>query len=330
MSGLTELAPCLGIDLPGCGRSEFAPPDWQSYTSEALAELVHVVIKQHQRPWQGYVLIAHSYGTSLSALLASSVSGGEVGSPEALGLVAICPIAEAPRGLQATIFKILLCVPTPIFDLWRAWDRRGGPDSASISRFVGSEASMEVKSIQERFNMQSRTAVYRRMAWGLFPHGNRWRGMASLDTWEELKSIPLHLIGGETDVVTKISNITSIMSALHKKQTQRRQPEAVLSGDSSSSNGDYGLRDDISDSESSDSNNSDPRWLRPDAPWIIKTPHLASILPSPAPHGLLYDSTNSHLVFDLIHTFLSTHIDRRLSLDWQRQRLSEDQMSGPS
>jgi pimeloyl-ACP methyl ester carboxylesterase len=166
LTSLVNVGPCLGVDLPGCGRSAFSPTTWNAYTPKALAELLCVVIAEHceQHKSQGVILIGHSAGCSYSVLVAQAQQGAEV-----LALVGICPQATPPSEKQIATYEKLLRVPTPIFDLWRAFDRRGGPESASVARFVGKDADIEVKKLQERFNKQSRTAVWRRMAWGLLP-----------------------------------------------------------------------------------------------------------------------------------------------------------------
>ena len=68
---MVNLASCLSIDLPGCGLSEFAPKDWDAYTTEALVELLGDIIEEYRVENQGVVLIGHSMGGSLGALLAS-------------------------------------------------------------------------------------------------------------------------------------------------------------------------------------------------------------------------------------------------------------------
>ncbi|KAG8533639.1 uncharacterized protein KY384_001380 [Bacidia gigantensis] len=310
LTGLGDVAPCLGIDFPGCGRSEFSPTTWSAYTPDALTELLRAAIERHIKPNQGYVLVAHSLGCSVSALIASSASvGGESNSSEILGLIGICPPAEAPRGRQATILQALLCIPTPIFNLWRAWDRRGGPYSASVARFVGLEADIEVKKLQERFNAQSQTPVYRRMAWGLFPHGSKSTGMAGLATWAKLR-IPILLVAGEGDAVTKISNIQNITRALRKSQL------SPLKNGSGQPNAEINLAPDHQSVNFTGTQFPDSHQTHP----ILKT----TILPAPASHALLYDPATSRTLCGLIHTFLSTHISPRLSLGWQLQHLSAD------
>jgi pimeloyl-ACP methyl ester carboxylesterase len=60
LRSLVDLAPCLAIDWPGGGRSKFAPTQWEAYTSEALMELLEVIIEDHRdkEHGQGVVLIA--------------------------------------------------------------------------------------------------------------------------------------------------------------------------------------------------------------------------------------------------------------------------------
>ena len=331
LTSLVNVAPSLGIDLPGCGRSSFLPTSWDAYTTKALAELLIVMIRQHcaQDLNQGIILIGHSMGCSLSVLVASTIQSVRV-----LGLIAICPQASPPSPDQIVMFERLLSIPTPIFDIWRTWDRRGGPESASVTRFVGQAADIEVKKLQERFNRQSLTAVWRRMARGALPTrdgSSPERGLPGLDVWGSLK-IPLFLVGGEGDNVTKIDQIVKIGKALGKID----RPEAgdsekmhMLSAEVTpeiDGNADHHVGDDKKHSAASKTEitvisevlppqNNIPSYSR--TRRVLKT----SILPKPASHALLYDPATYRTVAGLIHTFLSSHVDTRLSLGWQLQHL---------
>ena len=223
LGSLVDVASCFGIDLPGCGRSEFSPTGWSAYTPDALVELIMVAVDRHILPSQGFVLVGHSLGSSLCASVAySNLSIQTPRKFNVLGLIGICPLAEPPSWRVATILKTLLCLPSPIFNLWRAWDKRGGPESASVARFVGTAADLEVKRLQERFNAQSQTPVYRRMAWGLLPKVNGSSELAGLDTWAKLK-IPMLLVGGDGDVVTKVDQIAKIARALGRVDKMQGQ-----------------------------------------------------------------------------------------------------------
>lgn len=341
LTSLVNVAPCLGIDLPGCGRSAFSPTSWDAYTPKALAELLSLVIKQHcdQDEGQGAILIGHSMGCSLSALVASmDLSSQAQQNLEVLAVVGICPQATPPSDKQVALFEKLLLVPTPIFDIWRTWDRRDGPESASVARFVGKDADIEVKKLQVRFNEQSQTAVWRRMASGLLPSRPASKipekGMPGIDVWASLK-LPLFLIAGEGDSVTKTDQIVKIGRALGKvdspRSGQSREAPSSSSEKGTASSGDVEnvSQDEKRQSKASvteltvigneaQSQSSVPSYSR--RRQVLKT----SILPSPASHALLYDPATYRTLAGLIHTFLYEHVDTRLSLGWQLQHLSTE------
>ena len=217
LTRMSNCASCLAVDMPGCGRSTFAPRNWAAYSFEALVDLLDAVIAQYLQPEQGVVLVGHSMGCSLAALLASR----QASDPESpfSGFVGICP----PAGFgpddrtKVTIFKTLLWIPTAVFDLWRAWDARGGPNSASVRRFVGSDADDESKNLQDKFNHQSKSAVWRRMAWGSLPAydaaGTQVSGLSSRAAWEKLQ-LPVCLLAGEGDHVTPPTEAKKVCSYL--------------------------------------------------------------------------------------------------------------------
>ena len=343
LTSLVNIAPCLGIDLPGCGLSEFSPTSWNHYSLSALVELLWVVIKEHcpRSGSQGVVLIGHSMGCSLSALLASPVTPLSVKrSIEVLGLVAICPRVSAPSPDQITTFRRILSVPTPIFDIWRKWDQRGGSNSRSVARFVGQGADLEVRRLQERYNAQSRTAVWRRMAWGTLPSLGKgadrvktFGGLPGLEVWSNLE-IPIFLIAGEADSITKPEELTKISQAIRLgataqdfnttgsggKEMSRRASDSTqpavqrMQNPNMASTETTILKDDEKDIL--ESNDVTPAFTK--RARVLKT----SILPAPASHALLYDPTTYRTVAGLIQTFLQNHIDSRLSLGWQLQHLT--------
>ena len=341
LTSLVNVAPCLGIDLPGCGRSVFSPTSWDSYTPKALAELLNVVIQQYceQSGSQGAVLIGHSMGCSLAALVASTAISSqiEVGF-EVLAVVGICPQLSPPSDKEIALFEKLLLIPTPIFDIWRTWDRRGGPESASIVRFVGKDAGIEVKKLQLRFNEQSRTPVWRRMAWGLLPSRPvskaPERGIPGIDVWANLK-LPLFLIAGEGDKVTKVDQIVDIGRALGRvdkskggQSTEAHSP-SLKQGTVSNGDVEHLLQDEERQSKASMTevtvigNENQPQSdvsSYSKRRQVLKT----SILPLPASHALLYDPATYRTLAGLIHTFLYEHVDTRLSLGWQLQHLSTE------
>ena len=349
LTSLVNVAPCLGIDLPGCGSSGFTRKSWDVYTTEALTELLSVVIEQHCNIGddQGVVLIGHSMGCSLSASLASAMSSlRKKVTFSILGVIAICPRASIPSEEQVRTFRKLLSVPTPIFDLWRKWDRRGGSESASVARFVGSGADLETRKLQEKFNAQSQTAVWRRMAWGALPqidsNGGMRGGLPGPEIWSGITS-PICLIAGEGDRVTKPEEVTVIGKSLGKNQSQvslevinssipypktkaiHVRPSEQKGIEGTAHDEKYGtplsstettlLRND--DMSSNSSNQVNGKSVNLKTHQVLKT----CILPAPASHALLYDNATYRTVAGLIQGFLADHVDTRLSLGWQLQHL---------
>lgn len=337
LTRLTNVGPCFGIDLPGCGLSEFAPTSWDAYSIEAMAELLAVAIEQHRdkAAGQGVVLIAHSLGCSLSALLASTTSPVETELREhILGLTAVCPKATPPSPHETALFRRLLHIPTPIFNLWRMWDRRGGINSNSVVRFVGKAADPDTRRLQVVFNAQSRSAVWRRMAWGTLPkyQGDQpIGGMPGRNVWTGIE-VPILLIAGEADAVTKPDELKKLLSFFSNSTappspntetssipipdaTQPQDTQPVTANDPRAHEEGYGL--DTSTQEvilPADGETA----KAPTKTRVVKT----TILPAPAAHALLYDRATYRTVAGLIQDFVQKHIDPRLSLGWQLQHLN--------
>lgn len=220
LGSLINSASCLAVDLPGCGLSHFAPTKWDAYTTDALLDLLETVINEHREKDQGIVFIAHSMGTVLAARLSNPQSTHGTLASHVMGLVAICPVAESPSEEKVRVFRRLLWIPEFLFNIWRAWDRWGGPDSVSVKRFAGPDADLETRQLQDRFNSQSRSPVFRRMAWGSIPvytHGKPSGGLFGGPAWAGL-DLPVYLIGGKHDEVTppkEIEKIERIINSPH-------------------------------------------------------------------------------------------------------------------
>ena len=325
LTGLVNIAPCLGIDLPGCGLSDFHPRDWHAYSHGALAELLSAAIQQActESSVKEVVLVGHSMGCSLAVTVASQIFGNPRAAFHVKGLVAICPKASTPSINQVKAFKKLLSIPSPVFDLWRRWDRRGGIESPSVSRFVGQSAHKDTKKLQLRYNEQSRTEIWRRMAWGALPNlkgdGILEGGLPGPLIWGQLSG-PVFLVAGGADRVTPPSEIKVIAEAMGKTipntASVDKQSEnlATASSELQSSTFETALLTNETRTDALETSTPLPRrWL------VLKT----SILPSPASHGLLYDFDNYRTLSGLIQDFMADHIDQRLSLGWQLQRLKE-------
>ncbi|KAJ8069205.1 hypothetical protein OCU04_002873 [Sclerotinia nivalis] len=352
LTSLVNLASCLSIDLPGCGLSAFDTKlPWDAYTVDALAELVGKVIGDYREKdtKQGVILIGHSLGCSISALLASTTSPRSIAlSENVIGLVAICPRAESPSEDEVSKFRKLLLVPNLVFDLWRNWDRRGGPESASVHRFVGSSADEETKKLQERFNSQSKTAVWRRMAAGTLPvYENHIAkgGLPGRDVWKGL-DMPVFLVAGAVDNITKPEEIEKIAQYLgkshpiHIELNDKSEPIVDAAAPVDISRQTEPISDSINlltekqllennpsaaiDSPEDPSTPDDFERIEsiPSQPLRPKRVLKTTIIPAPASHALLYMPSTVRILAGLISDFLCTQVTPRLSLGWQLQFLS--------
>ncbi|KAL2075690.1 hypothetical protein VTL71DRAFT_633 [Oculimacula yallundae] len=349
LTSLVNLAPCLAIDLPGCGLSGFQPKPWGAYTTESLAELLEVIIEDY-RDKNDVVLIGHSMGCSLAAMIATRASTHATRiSDHIVGLVAICPKADPPTADQVAVFRKLLWVPGTIFDLWRRWDRRGGAESASVHRFVGADADDETKKLQYFFNDQSRTPVWRRMASGSLPtyeNGTATGGLPGKTTWAGLQ-VPVFLVAGEADHVTKpveIEKIASYMGKSHPVQIEVDEDskpitDAAAPVDTSmdhhhdatpgqiESTGDDDFvqvnTESLEDTHEDPSTPTDGLSVVPPQSSKPKKVLKTTVLPAPASHALLYQPATVRVLAGLISDFLCNQVSPRLSLAWQLQFLTK-------
>lgn len=345
LTSLVNLAPCLSVDLPGCGTSALEPKNWAAYQTDALVELLDTIIEDYRDKdnGQGVVLIGHSMGASFATQLASTSSLRRSTICEhVVGLVAVCPKADPPSEQDTSLFKKLLYIPGPIFSAWRSWDRRGGIESKSVHRFVGADSDEETKKLQFRFNEQSRTPAWRRMASGSLPvyeHGIANGGLAGRDIWAGLE-VPVFLVAGEADNVTKPGELEKIAVALGKSHPvqiqldEESQPivdsAAPIDTEAVSENTSQGRVDFESDCIQVDSTmtEGDPSTPTgelstiPSLPIRPKKVLKTTILPAPASHALLYQPATVRILAGLISDFLCSQVSPRLSLGWQLQFLS--------
>lgn len=340
------------MDLPGCGVSELAPTSWHAYTNEALVELLETIIDGYRdkEAGQGVILIGHSMGCALSARLASP--GSCQLAEHVVGLVAVCPPAGPPTQEEVKLFRKLLWIPGPVFDLWRAWDAWGGPESASVKRFVGADADPESKRLQFRFNRQSRTPTWRRMASGALPvyeNGVAKGGLAGESVWTTL-NIPVFLIGGGKDHLTTASKIEEIAGFLGSKVSisqmgvnSTQQPIVDAAAPVDTTVGTSKPADDIRDIKEDDFHREKRHGpdSDDDAHEDPTTPQEQSVIGMPAQpahpdkvvktliiprgtHAMMYTQDCSHILASVVADFLANHITGRLSRSWQLQFLNKE------
>lgn len=292
---------------------------------------------------QGVVLIGHSMGCSLAALLASNTSpyAGLI-AEHVLGFVAICPKSNPPSPEEAIVARRLLLIPGFLFDLWRRYDRRGGIESQSVIRFTGVNSEEETRKLQYRFNEQSKTAVWRRMAKGLLPDYTRNRadgGMPGKSVWQGLKGA-VFLAAGESDKVTPAENVSIISEYLRRtewleiseSEISNDPPISKPSASANVTNRNTLQLDEAGSAQSSERYASSvskySEESRDKNPGNLTTKSVISlktvIFPSPASHALMYAPSTSRVLAGLIQEFLNENVDERLSLGWQLQYLSTE------
>lgn len=363
LSSLIELAPCLAIDYPGGGRSDYAVTSWDAYSSRALLELLEVIIENYRdkAAGQSLVLIGHSMGTCLTAALSNKTTS--MLADHVVGLIAICPLSGPWDEPKTMALRKVFWIPGWMLALWRAWDSMGGPESASVRRFVGQDAEPELKLLQYRFNQQSRTPVWRRMAYGALPvyvDGKPVGGIPGPDIWAGL-DLPVFLIAGEKDSLTPPTEVEKITRALSSRglisETEgARRPElesteatgrAILSsrlkdhipqaqnsprdGRPIVTNPDHGdAPEDDAQQDPSTPLESEPAEATgsptPLPPQPQRPPKVVQsiVMAAPANHALLYMPRSARALASHISDFLASFVTRRLSLAWQLQYLSRE------
>lgn len=339
LTSLINAAPCLAIDLPGCGLSDFKPDDINAYTIKAHAELVAAAIDRHRAVDQKIVLVGHSMGCSIASLLASStspLSSSFYDAGHIAGVIAISPKSSPPSPKQVQLVEnYVRYLPAFILDLYRFYDNIGGINSTSVVRWVGKDADTETRKLQLRYNQQSKSAVFLRYVTALVKtHENGKSMFPGKDIWSGMK-VPLFLIAGEADHVNPPSEIEALSEWLTHQvsQSANNDNEHALPSDPNSAfppaTADLDLVEDqiIGHTEEQQDQQGQKTSTMDDVQeqqhttqhsFALKT----SVFPAPASHALLYSTSTVRILSGLIQKFLSAHCDPRLSLGWQLQHLS--------
>lgn len=324
LTSLVNVAPTLAIDLPGCGPSEFHLSAPNAVTTHALAELVTTIIERFRdaENKQKVVLIGHSMGCSINALLASSTSplSHELEGLIA-GMIAICPVGGDPTPKQQRDVRRISKMPAFVFDLFRIWDRRGGIHSPGVTRMVGVSTDEETRKLQVKYNEQSQTQVFLRILAG----GIGDEGIPGKAVWSDIK-VPLFLVGAEADTVTPAYEVEKIanylLSAKPPPSSKSRAETAIppmpaTAGDAVNAQQPHQRMP-----------HSEPP--RTNSGSIIKDDQTSSkhasalkttIFPPPTGHALLYTTSTLRILAGMIENFLGQHVDHRLGRGWQLQQL---------
>lgn len=333
LNSLVNIGPCFGIELPGHGLSKFSPKEFEAYTFEAFTALWRTAIEQvcRERGHSKVVLVAHSMGCSIAARLSTDKS-----TPFTVeAMIGLCPKATPPSQSETVSARRLLSLPDTVLDILRLLDRRGGINSRSVERMAGKAAGVDLRRLQMSFNKSYKTPVWKRSALGCLPQydssGNAHGGLPGKEVWEKIE-VPLFLIAGESDTVTKPGEVTKIISFLQKPVEQtgaaaHPKSKAVPLADSASTPGpefahnparDAATEVDPAASDSIYGTRPSTSEMSSHNSTIVK----AAILPAPAAHALMYDHSTYRTVAGLIEDFLERYVSPQLSLGWQLQQLT--------
>ncbi|KAI9301706.1 Alpha/Beta hydrolase protein [Cunninghamella echinulata] len=202
----------LAMDLLGSGFSEITL-GWEEYKTKSLVNDIIQLIQLYpvEKP---LILVGHSYGCCLSTFTAASPKI----HPRLKGMVLISPKAALGQD-QLKGQKILSWVPDFVLDTSRLKDRQGGLYSKSVERLLGSNAPEHLRRKQLRWNLMSRTSVYKRIAVGAeFP---------SDSVYKQLGNLKILFIGGEKDEITPPKDMDIIQNKLIQDKTQMKPPHVI-------------------------------------------------------------------------------------------------------
>lgn len=356
LNSLVCIAPCLSIDLPGCGRSDIdtSMPS-NAFSTGNLAQLLATAIERFRDrdSSQEVILIGHSLGCSISASLVSTHSPlHEELRFKIAGFAAICPRASSLTSKQLRALARLRHVPAWLFDCVRLLDRIGGINAKNVIRFVGEAVDEETKKTQIRFNEQSRSETLIAMLLSWAPSDktdSRLASFLSREIWECI-NVPLYLIAARDDQVTLPLEAQDIATWLieHRAPNEQERTEGFTQllreeivsiealGKPTSQNTKPTRSQTptwtnarlLGASQLATTNTENPSNAQPTTtPTPNTTPtapiHLTTI-PSPASHGLIYTPSTAHTVAGLLQNFLSSTITPHLSPSWQLQHLTTD------
>ncbi|KAF7728165.1 hypothetical protein EC973_006559 [Apophysomyces ossiformis] len=194
----SQTAHVLAIDLLGCGKSEVVT-DWSAYSTASLVDDVKALLLTRYK-YPSTVIVAHSYGCAIATCVAAIP---EI-QKSLKALVLISPKAHIDKAQEKSQKKIRW-IPDWLFECARTADRKGGLYSKSVERFMTREVSDDLRRKQLKWNLCSRTPVYKRFVYGAF--------FPRQETYQKIK-VGVLMIGGSEDKVTLPTDMNVIRNYL--------------------------------------------------------------------------------------------------------------------
>ncbi|KAG2223380.1 hypothetical protein INT45_002875 [Circinella minor] len=193
----------VALDLLGCGSSQ-GESKWKSYDTDELVSDVTAVVNTLDIN-KGIIAIGHSYGCIISTILATRIT--------LQGLILICCPKLHLTKREKRGQKLLPFIPDWVINRARRADRKGGLNSTSVIRILGTtDANEEIKRRQLRWNLMSRTPVYKRFM--------SRATMPSTDIFKKISTNRVLLIGATEDKLAPSSNMDQIEKYLQEPPTR--------------------------------------------------------------------------------------------------------------
>lgn len=194
----------LAIDLLGHGKSQHSSRHADYALTRLAADCTQIFLQYRH---DVNVIIAHSLGTAITSLIYPKVKN----SIHAM-------VFFGPRFHVDPRMQYMSYVPSLLLDLMRLRDRRGGPYSSSVSRYLHRLANLEIRQKQLAINMQSSTDVLQSILRHIDTFPDR-------STWEKI-ACPLQIIIGEQERVNSAEHSLKLSKLLRNARSPTIIPES--------------------------------------------------------------------------------------------------------
>ncbi|WBW71185.1 lipid particle hydrolase [Schizosaccharomyces osmophilus] len=155
----------FSLDYCGCGLSKRAFNSHigrspRELTTDGLTNIIEKVIEKHIFPSDSIVLVGHSMGASIATRLAKRLGG------KCEALVLLAPKNRFKKG-ELELIRRIQKIPSPIFSLYRLFDRWKGLNSPSVNRCFSSKATPAQRAKLWIWNRESDTFIWKMMLMGI-------------------------------------------------------------------------------------------------------------------------------------------------------------------
>ncbi|KNE72452.1 hypothetical protein AMAG_16496 [Allomyces macrogynus ATCC 38327] len=214
MEKVAEYAEVVGVECVGHGMSkDTGRPD--DYRTLSMVDDIASALTSTLPPTRDLVLVCHSYGCCMGTYLAASHLGPRIRGMVYLGGRALMP----PTAIIAT--RKLAALPSPILTLLRLYDRWGGINSASVTRYLGPGSPRDLRALQAIWNKHLENTQLKALAGGL-----QWVGE---DEYNKV-ACPVLVIMGDKDGAVPVGASVEDYRRVLAGKAGTAEPVVVLPG----------------------------------------------------------------------------------------------------